>query len=160
MEWWIYFSAQRQRSIYSWIMYRMRIHLAGLMKCNCISLSCLFVQNKFPVSFWLDWKMKLTVACSWGLLCLMYTHRTWPEVVLKCILQAAKDKTVTGKLSCLCLKRWCVLSLKTTHLTSTIIILSYFFLIPPKFHVEGLVLCQLGNTFSQSESQNSTFHWS
>lgn len=35
-----------------------------------------------------------------------------------------------------------------------------FFLIPPKFHLEGLVLGPPGNAFSQSESWNATFPWS
>lgn len=113
MERWIYFLDQSQPGIYSWTRYRMRIHPAGSVKCNYISLSCLFVQSQFPVSCWLDQKMKLTVACSWDLLCLMYTRRTWPGAVVKCILQPAK-----GKRSCLYRRGYAYCALKLLILPS------------------------------------------
>lgn len=117
-----------------------------------ISLSCLVVQSKLPVSCWLENETQ----CCLQLRSSVFDVHTENVIgaLVKCILQPTKDKTVTGKLSCLCLRWWCVVSLKITHLTATIIILFYFFSMPPKFPSEGLVLCHSGDTLSQSESQN------
>lgn len=90
-----------------------------------ISLSCLVVQSKLPVSCWLENETQ----CCLQLRSSVFDVHTGNVIgaLVKCILQPTKDKTVTGKLSCLCLRWWCVVSLKITHLTATIIILFYFF---------------------------------
>lgn len=115
-------------------MHRMRIRLAALMKFNYISWSCLFVQSKFPVSSWLEIE---TQCCLQLRSAVFYVHmENVTGAVVKCILQPTEDKTVTGKLRCLWLRWWCVLSLKITHLITTII-LFYFFQSHPNFPPKG-----------------------